>query len=85
MLRWMMRWGLAIERRRGLEYPPMIRFSLFGVSVNVQPAVLLMLAVLGSFLAVDAAPMWLSVSMFVVVGFFCLLSHEMGHALVGRC
>lgn len=80
-----MRWGLAMERRRTLEYPPMIRFSLFGVSVNVQPAVLLMLAVLGSFLGVDAAPQWLSVSMFVVVGFFCLLSHEMGHALVGRC
>ena len=85
MLGRMMRWGLAIERRRTLEYPPMIRFSLFGVSVNVQPAVLLMLAVLGSFLGVDAAPQWLSVSMFVVVGFFCLLSHEMGHALVGRC
>lgn len=62
----------------------MIRFSLFGVPVSIQPGVLLMLAMLGWLLSVDGAPVWMSVSLFTVVGFFCLLSHEMGHALVGR-
>ncbi len=67
-----------------LIYEKMIRFSLLGVPVSIQPAVLLMLGLLGWGLAIDAAPLWLSVSLFSVVGFICLLSHEMGHALVGR-
>lgn len=62
----------------------MVRFSLFGVSVSIQPAVLLMLSILGWVFAAESAPLGLSVSLFAVVGFICLLSHEMGHAIVGR-
>lgn len=68
----------------GFNMHRMIRFSLLGVPVNVQPAVLLMLAWLGWVLAVEGVSLWLSVCLFAVAGFICLLSHEMGHALVGR-
>jgi len=62
----------------------MIRFSLFGVPVSIQPAVLLMLGLLGWGLVEETAPLWLCVALFSVAGFVCLLSHEMGHAIVGR-
>lgn len=62
----------------------MIRLSLFGIPVSIQPAVLLMLGLLGWGLAEETAPLWLCVTLFAVAGFICLLSHEMGHALVGR-
>ena len=62
----------------------MIRFSLFGVSVSIHPSLWLTLAVLGGILSSTGVQDLLSVSLFVVVGFICLLSHEMGHALAGR-
>lgn len=62
----------------------MMRFSLFAIPVNIQPAMLLTLGVLGWVFAVETVPVWLCVSLFSVAGFICLLSHEMGHALVGR-
>ncbi len=62
----------------------MIRFSLFGVAVSIHPTLWLTLAVLGGVLSSTGVQDLLSVSLFVVVGFICLLSHEMGHALVGR-
>ena len=62
----------------------MIRFSLFGVSVSIHPSLWLALAVLGGVLSSTGMQDLLSVSLFVVAGFVCLLSHEMGHALVGR-
>ncbi len=62
----------------------MIRFSLFGVSVSIHPTLWLTLAVLGGVLTSTGIQDLLSVSLFVVAGFICLLSHEMGHALVGR-
>ena len=62
----------------------MIRFSLFGVSVCIHPTLWLTLAVLGGILSSTGIQDLLSVSLFVVAGFICLLSHEMGHALVGR-
>lgn len=62
----------------------MIRFSLFGVTVSIHPTLWLTLAVLGGVLSSSGVEDLLSVSLFVVAGFICLLSHEMGHALVGR-
>ncbi|MBQ4614541.1 MAG: site-2 protease family protein [Akkermansia sp.] len=62
----------------------MIRFTLLGIPVSIQPAVLLTLSLLGWVFAVETAPVWLCVALFAVAGFICLLSHEMGHALVGR-
>lgn len=62
----------------------MIRFSLFGVSVSIHPSLWLTLAMLGGILSSTGVQDLLSVSLFVVAGFICLLSHEMGHALAGR-
>ena len=62
----------------------MIRFTLFGVSVSIHPSLWGMLAVLGWAFSVPGIPVALSVCLFAVVAFFCLLIHEMGHALVGR-
>ena len=62
----------------------MIRFSLFGVTVSIHPTLWLTLAVLGGVLSSSGVEDLLSVSIFVVAGFICLLSHELGHALAGR-
>lgn len=62
----------------------MIRFSLFGVPVSIHPSLWLTLAVLGGMLGADSWIHALSVCLFVIAGFFCLICHEMGHALVGR-
>lgn len=63
----------------------MIRFSLLGVSVSIHPSLWLTLSVLGGLLSSTGVQDLLSVSLFVVSGFTCLLFHEMGHALIGRC
>lgn len=62
----------------------MIRFTLFGVPVSIHPSLWLTLAVLGGALGAGSMIHLLSVCLFVIAGFFCLLCHEMGHALVGR-
>lgn len=62
----------------------MIRFTLFGVPVSIHPSLWLTLAVLGGALGTSSMIHLLSVCLFVIAGFFCLLCHEMGHALVGR-
>ncbi len=62
----------------------MIRFTLFGVAVSIQPTALLVLAGLGWYFAGDGVAVALSICLFTVAAFICLLSHEMGHALVGR-
>lgn len=62
----------------------MIRFSLFGVPVSIHPSLWLSLAVLGGVLGATGAAYLLGVSLFVIACFFCLLCHEMGHALTGR-
>lgn len=62
----------------------MIRFSLFGVRVMIQPTLWLMLAGLGCVFCASGRGDLLGVAVFVLAGLLCLLSHEMGHALVGR-
>lgn len=62
----------------------MIRFSLFGIPVSIHPSLWLTLAVLGGLLSTESMLHLLSVALFVIAGFFCLLCHEMGHALVWR-
>lgn len=62
----------------------MIRFSLFGIPVSIHPSLWLTLAVLGGVLGTSSMVHFLSVCLFVIAGFFCLLCHEMGHALTGR-
>lgn len=62
----------------------MIRFSLFGIRVTIQPTLWLMLAVLGGVFSLPMTGDVLGVAVFVLAGLLCLLTHEMGHALVGK-
>ena len=62
----------------------MIRFSLFGVPVSVHPTLWVTLALLGGALGITGLADLMSVLLFILAGFVCLLMHEMGHALVGR-
>lgn len=62
----------------------MIRFSLLGVRVTIAPTLWLTLALLGGVFGAVNVQHLLAVALFIIAGFFCLLSHEMGHALVGR-
>lgn len=63
----------------------MIRFSLFGVRVSISPSLWLTLAVLGGIFGADGVVNFLGVALFVIAALLCLLTHEMGHAIVGRC
>lgn len=62
----------------------MIRFPLFGVPVRVAPTLWLLLAVVGWFLSGSLVPDWGALLIFMAAAFASLLTHEMGHALVGR-
>lgn len=62
----------------------MIRFSLFGVRVSISPSLWLTLAVLGGVFNVSGMLNLLGVALFIIAALLCLLTHEMGHALVGR-
>lgn len=62
----------------------MIRFSLFGVRVSIHPSLWLTLAVLGGVFGTASMQHLFGVALFIIAGFLCLLSHEMGHALTGR-
>lgn len=61
-----------------------IFFSLFGIPVVIHPFSWVMLAFLGGALDITAGRDIISVLLFVVAGIVCLLTHEFGHALVGR-
>lgn len=64
----------------------MVRFSLFGVPVNISPSLWLLLAALGWCFS-SPGPMEsavVDILAFALSAFICLLVHEMGHALVGR-
>lgn len=61
----------------------MIRFSLFRVQVSIHPSLWVMLVLLSCLFTGFAAGIP-GVALFGVALFFCLLTHEMGHAIVGR-
>lgn len=62
----------------------MIRFSLFGVRVTIQPTLWLMLAGLGLAFGMSGGADMAGVAIFALAGLLCLLVHEMGHAMVSR-
>lgn len=64
--------------------PFMIRFSLFGIPVEIQPWFWITAALLGGGLHVSDSAGLLSVAIFVVAALASILVHELGHALVGR-
>lgn len=62
----------------------MIRFSLFGIPIEVQPFFWLTLIILGGALEADFSNQILQIGLFVIAGFVSILIHELGHALTAR-
>lgn len=62
----------------------MVRFRLFNIPVSIGPSLWLVLALLGGGMELASASDLMPIAIFVIAGFFSLLIHEMGHALVGR-
>ncbi len=64
----------------------MVRFTLFGIPVEIQPWFWLTLGILGTGTTGGATPgqSLLLIFLFILAGFFSILVHELGHALTGR-
>ena len=62
----------------------MVRFTLFGIPVEVQPFFWITLGILGGALDAASAAAILGIGLFVVAGFISILVHELGHALMAR-
>lgn len=62
----------------------MIRFTLFGIPVEIQPWFWVTLAFFGGALRASKPEQILAVLLFVLAGFISILVHEFGHALTGR-
>jgi len=62
----------------------MVRFTIFGIPVEVQPFFWITLAILGGALGADSAVAILGLGLFVMAGFISILVHELGHALMAR-
>lgn len=61
-----------------------IRLSLFGIPIAVHPSIFLILMLLGGGLDMGEATQLTYALLFVVAGFLCLLTHELGHALTAK-
>lgn len=62
----------------------MIRFSLFGIPVEVQPFFWISLIILGGTTGADTAAEIFEILLFVLAGFISILVHEFGHALTAK-
>lgn len=62
----------------------MIHFTLFGIPVYIRPWFWVVLAIFGGALRINSVESLIYPALFVIAGFVAILSHEMGHALVGR-
>ena len=62
----------------------MIRFSLFGIPVAIEPFFWITLVILGGASGADNAAEILNIGLFVIAGFISILVHELGHALTAR-
>lgn len=62
----------------------MIRFSLFGIPVEIQPFFWLTLIILGGATGADSSEAVFEILLFVIAGFISILTHELGHALTAR-
>lgn len=62
----------------------MLRFSLFGIPVVIQPWFWITLALIGGALGAHSSDAIMRVMLFVLAGFVSILVHELGHALTGK-
>jgi membrane-associated protease RseP (regulator of RpoE activity) len=62
----------------------MLRFSLFGIPVQVQPWFWLTMAILGGGDSANTRDALLRLVLFALAGFISIVVHELGHALTGR-
>lgn len=63
----------------------MVRFSIFGIPVEIQPWFWLVLGLFGSNFADGTTSAGvMTVLVFVLAGFISVLVHELGHALTGK-
>jgi membrane-associated protease RseP (regulator of RpoE activity) len=62
----------------------MVRFSLFGIPIEIQPWFWLTLALVGGIGEAGTPAGLLALLLFVLAGFISVLVHELGHALTGR-
>lgn len=62
----------------------MVRFTLFGIPVEIQPWFWLTLALIGGIGGADTPAGLLALLLFVLAGFISVLVHEFGHALTGK-
>jgi Zn-dependent protease len=62
----------------------MIRFSIFGIPVQVHPFFWITLAIIGGALGANSPEAMLRLGLFLLAGFISLLVHELGHALTAR-
>jgi len=63
----------------------MVRFSIFGIPVEIQPFFWLILGIFGMIVVDATSPAGLlGVALFVLAGFLSILVHEFGHAFAGK-
>ena len=62
----------------------MIRFTLFGIPVVVQPFFWISLLILGARAGADTSTEIFEILLFVLAGFVSILVHELGHALTAK-
>ncbi|MBC8127280.1 MAG: M50 family metallopeptidase [Gloeobacteraceae cyanobacterium ES-bin-144] len=62
----------------------MVRFTIFGIPVQVQPFFWLSLVIISGAGSADSSSAVLRIALFVIAGFISILVHELGHALTAR-
>jgi Zn-dependent protease len=62
----------------------MIRFTIFGIPVQVHPFFWITLAIIGGALRANSASALLQIALFLLAGFISILVHELGHALTAK-